>query len=431
MELQRRIADKEARIAIIGLGYVGLPLAVEFAKAGFHVIGYDVDAAKTAALNVGTSYIPDVPTADVAACVAAGRLVATTDPAALADVDVIDICVPTPLRKTKDPDMSFVVQAVEVTAKVLRPGQLVILESTTYPGTTDEVVKTTLEAEGLRAGEDFHLAFSPERVDPGNPTYQTRNIPKVVGGVNEASTRAAQALYGSIIETIVPVSSTRVAEMVKLLENTFRAVNIGLVNELALMCGRMGIDVWEVIDAAKTKPFGFMAFYPGPGLGGHCIPIDPYYLSWKAKQSGFEARFIELAGQVNGAMPEYVVSRVTDALNTARKAVNGALVHVVGVAYKRDVDDMRESPALDVIELLKRRGATVSYTDPFVPVLRHGPVDLASVTLDQAVAAGCDCAVIVTDHSTFDYPAIARRFPLVVDTRNALKGLRTPTVFAL
>jgi len=431
MELQRRIADKEARIAIIGLGYVGLPLAVEFAKAGFHVIGYDVDAAKTAALNAGTSYIPDVPAADVAACVAAGRLSATTDPAALADVDVIDICVPTPLRKTKDPDMSFVVQAVEVTAKVLRRGQLVILESTTYPGTTDEVVKTTLEAEGLRAGEDFHLAFSPERVDPGNPTYQTRNIPKVVGGVNEASTRAAQALYGSIIETIVPVSSTRVAEMVKLLENTFRAVNIGLVNELALMCGRMGIDVWEVIDAAKTKPFGFMPFYPGPGLGGHCIPIDPYYLSWKARQSGFEARFIELAGQINGAMPEYVVSRVTDALNTAKKAVNGARVHVVGVAYKRDVDDMRESPALDVIELLKRRGATVSYTDPFVPVLRHGPVDLTSVTLDQAAADGCDCAVIVTDHSSFDYPAIARRFPLVVDTRNALKGLRTPTVFAL
>jgi UDP-N-acetyl-D-glucosamine dehydrogenase len=431
VELLRRIADKQARIGVIGLGYVGLPLAVEFARAGFTVIGYDVDAAKAAALNAGTSYIPDVPTADVAAVVAAGKLRATTDPAELADVDVVDICVPTPLRKTKDPDLSYVVQAVEVTAKVLRKGQLVILESTTYPGTTDEVLKPTLEAGGLVAGVDFYLAFSPERVDPGNPTFVTRNIPKVVGGVNEASTRAAQALYGTIIDTIVPVSSTRVAEMVKLLENTFRAVNIGLVNELALMCGRMGIDVWEVIDAAKTKPFGFMPFYPGPGLGGHCIPIDPYYLSWKAKQSGFEARFIELAGQVNGAMPEYVVARTAEALNTVRKAVNGARVHVVGVAYKRDVDDMRESPALDVIELLKRRGATVTYTDPFVPVLRHGPVDLTSVSLDQALAAGADCAVIVTDHSTFDYPAIARCFPLVVDTRNALKGLRTPTVFAL
>ncbi len=431
MELLRRIADKDARIAVIGLGYVGLPLAVEFAKAGFPVLGYDVDAAKVAALNGGTSYIPDVPTADVAACVAAGRLRATTNPADLADADVIDICVPTPLRKTKDPDMSFVVQAVDVTAAVLRRGQLVILESTTYPGTTDEVVKPTLEAKGLVAGVDFHLAFSPERVDPGNPTFVTRNIPKVVGGVNAASTQAAQALYGSIIETIVPVSSTRVAEMVKLLENTFRAVNIGLVNELAQMCGRMHIDVWEVIDAARTKPFGFMPFYPGPGLGGHCIPIDPYYLSWKARQSGFEARFIELAGQVNGAMPEYVVARVADALNSVKKAVNGARVHVIGAAYKRDIDDMRESPALDVIELLKRRGATVTYSDPFVPVLKHGPVSLTAIDFDQALADGCDCAVIVTDHSSFDYPAIVRRFPLVVDTRNALKGLRTPTVFAL
>ncbi|MGD9905683.1 MAG: nucleotide sugar dehydrogenase [Vicinamibacterales bacterium] len=431
MDLLQRIADRNARIAIIGLGYVGLPLAVEFARAGFRVVGYDVDAAKTAALNAGTSYIPDVPTAHVADAVRAGTLTATTDPGALADVDVIDICVPTPLRKTKDPDLSYVVQAVEVTAKVLRPGQLVILESTTYPGTTDEVLQPALEAGGLVAGVDFHLAFSPERVDPGNPTFVTRNIPKVVGGVTEESTAAAAALYGTVIDTIVPVSSTRVAEMVKLLENTFRAVNIGLVNELALMCGRMGLDVWEVIDAARTKPFGFMPFYPGPGLGGHCIPIDPYYLSWKARQSGFEARFIELAGQVNSAMPEYVVSRVADALNSARKAVNGARVHVLGVAYKRDVDDVRESPAIDVIELLKRRGATVSYTDPFVPALRHGPLDLAAVTLDEAVAAGCDCAVIVTDHSSFDYAAIVSRFPLVVDTRNALKGRRTPTVFAL
>ena len=431
MELLQKIADKRARIGIIGLGYVGLPLAVEFARAGFHVVGYDVDASKTSTLNGGVSYIPDVPTEHVAEIVKAGTFRATTDASELATVDVIDICVPTPLRKTKDPDMSYVVQAVDATAKVLKKGQLVILESTTYPGTTDEVVQPALEAGGLVAGEDFYLAFSPERVDPGNPQFQTKNIPKVVGGMNEASTRAAAALYGSVITTIVPVTSTRVAEMVKLLENTFRAVNIGLVNELALMCSRMGINVWEVIDAAKTKPFGFMPFYPGPGLGGHCIPIDPFYLSWKAKQSGFEARFIELAGQVNGSMPEYVVTRVADALNSARKSVNGAYVHVLGVAYKRDIDDMRESPALDVIELLKRKGAKVSYTDPYVPVLHHGPVNMSSISIEDALKAGADCAVIITDHATFDYAAIAAKFPLIVDSRNALKGLKSPNVFPL
>ena len=431
MELLQKIADKRARIGIIGLGYVGLPLAVEFARAGFHVVGYDVDASKTSTLNGGVSYIPDVPTEHVAEIVQAGTFRATTDASELATVDVIDICVPTPLRKTKDPDMSYVVQAVDATAKVLKKGQLVILESTTYPGTTDEVVQPALEAGGLVAGEDFYLAFSPERVDPGNPQFQTKNIPKVVGGMNEASTRAAAALYGSVITTIVPVTSTRVAEMVKLLENTFRAVNIGLVNELALMCARMGINVWEVIDAAKTKPFGFMPFYPGPGLGGHCIPIDPFYLSWKAKQSGFEARFIELAGQVNGSMPEYVVTRVADALNSARKSVNGAYVHVLGVAYKRDIDDMRESPALDVIELLKRKGARVSYTDPYVPVLHHGPVNMSSISIEDALKAGADCAVIITDHATFDYAAIAAKFPLIVDSRNALKGLKSPNVFPL
>ena len=431
MELLQKIADKRARIGIIGLGYVGLPLAVEFARAGFHVVGYDVDASKTSTLNGGVSYIPDVPTEHVAEIVKAGTFRATTDASELATVDVIDICVPTPLRKTKDPDMSYVVQAVDATAKVLKKGQLVILESTTYPGTTDEVVQPALEAGGLVAGEDFYLAFSPERVDPGNPQFQTKNIPKVVGGMNEASTRAAAALYGSVITTIVPVTSTRVAEMVKLLENTFRAVNIGLVNELALMCARMGINVWEVIDAAKTKPFGFMPFYPGPGLGGHCIRIDPFYLSWKAKQSGFEARFIELAGQVNGSMPEYVVTRVADALNSARKSVNGAYVHVLGVAYKRDIDDMRESPALDVIELLKRKGAKVSYTDPYVPVLHHGPVNMSSISIEDALKAGADCAVIITDHATFDYAAIAATFPLIVDSRNALKGMKSPNVFSL
>ena len=356
--------------------------------------------------------------------------VASTKPESLADVDIIDICVPTPLRKTRDPDLSYVVQAVDTTAAVLRKGQLVILESTTYPGTTDEVVQPTLEARGLKAGEDFYLAFSPERVDPGNPTYHTKNIPKVVGGINESSTRAAVAFYSQMMDTVVPVTSTRVAEMVKLLENTFRAVNIGLVNELALMCNRMDIDVWEVIDAAKTKPFGFMPFYPGPGLGGHCIPIDPFYLSWKARQSGFEARFIELAGVVNSGMPEYVVERVSEALNSARKAINGSRIHIFGVAYKRDVNDLRESPALDIIELLGRRGGEVSYTDPYIPEFKHAHLDLKSVDADAAMKA-CDCAVIITDHKVFDYARMVEMSPLLVDTRNALKGVASEKIFRL
>ena len=430
MDLLEKIESKQARVGIIGLGYVGLPLAIELAHAGFHVVGFDVDQSKVDALNGGTSYIPDVPSEDVADAVSRGLFRATVDERELADVDVIDICVPTPLRKTRDPDLSYVVQAVETTARVLRKGQLVILESTTYPGTTDEIVQPALEAKGLKAGEDFYLAFSPERVDPGNPTFQTKNIPKVVGGNNEASTRAAVTLYSQVIDTVVPVTSTRVAEMVKLLENTFRAVNIGLVNELALMSHRMNIDVWEVIDAAKTKPFGFMPFYPGPGLGGHCIPIDPFYLSWKARQSGFEARFIELAGNVNGAMPEYVIERTVEALNSARKALNGSRVHVFGVAYKRDVNDMRESPALDIMELLSRRGAIVSYTDPYVPVLEHGTLNLKSIPEEQA-AASVDCAVIITDHKVFDYARIAKAFPLVVDTRNALKGVQGDNIFRL
>jgi UDP-N-acetyl-D-glucosamine dehydrogenase len=430
MDLLKKIESKQARIGIIGLGYVGLPLAIELAHAGFRVVGFDVDQSKVDALNGGTSYIPDVPSEHVADAVSRGLFRATVDERELADVDVIDICVPTPLRKTRDPDLSYVVQAVETTARVLRQGQLVILESTTYPGTTDEIVQPALEARGLKAGEDFFLAFSPERVDPGNPTFQTKNIPKVVGGNNEASTRAAVTLYSQVIDTVVPVTSTRVAEMVKLLENTFRAVNIGLVNELALMSHRMNIDVWEVIDAAKTKPFGFMPFYPGPGLGGHCIPIDPFYLSWKARQSGFEARFIELAGNVNGAMPEYVIERTVEALNSARKALNGSRVHVFGVAYKRDVNDMRESPALDIMELLSRRGAIVSYTDPYVPVLEHGTLNLKSIPEEQA-AASVDCAVIITDHKVFDYPRIAKAFPLVVDTRNALKGVQGDNIFRL
>jgi UDP-N-acetyl-D-glucosamine dehydrogenase len=431
MNLKQRLEAKQAVAGVIGLGYVGLPLAVELARNNVRTIGFDVDVRKISELAAGRSYIPDVPSAHVADAVNSGLLTPTTDAASLAEADVIDICVPTPLRKTKDPDLSYVVKAVETTASVLRIGQLVILESTTYPGTTDEVVKPALEAKGLKAGEDFYLAFSPERVDPGNPTFQTRNIPKVVGGYDPESTAIAQAFYEQVVETVVPVTSTRAAEMVKLLENTFRAVNIGMVNELALMCHRMGIDVWEVIDAAKTKPFGFMPFYPGPGLGGHCIPIDPFYLSWKAKQFNFEARFIELAGQVNGSMPEYVVSRVAEALNAHRKPLNGSRVHVLGVAYKRDIDDVRESPALDVIELLARRGATVTYSDPYVPVVDHGHHNLTGVAVPDAVAAGVDCAVIVTDHKAFDYAAIVEAFPLVVDTRNALKGIKNDKIYSL
>lgn len=429
-QLLQRIQSRQARIGVIGLGYVGLPLAVEFARAGFDVTGFDVDDAKNAEINAGRSYIPDVPAAELAEVVRAGRLRASADMSQLGAMDVIDICVPTPLRKTKDPDLSYVVKAVEAAAATLRAGQLLILESTTYPGTTDEVVQPMLEARGLKPESDFMLAFSPERVDPGNARFTTKNIPKVVGGIGPRSTEAAAALYGSVVEKVVPVSSTRVAEMVKLLENTFRAVNIGLVNELALMCHKMDLDVWEVIEAAKTKPFGFMPFYPGPGLGGHCIPIDPFYLSWKARQNGFECRFIELAGHVNSSMPEYVVQRVADALNSVRKPINGSRIHLFGIAYKRDVNDMRESPALDILELLARRGASVSFTDPWVPRLAHNGHTLDSIPFDQALGTAHDCAVIATDHSAFDYSSIAA-LPLVVDTRNALKGMAAPTIFRL
>ncbi|MDO8677375.1 MAG: nucleotide sugar dehydrogenase [Acidobacteriota bacterium] len=430
MELLKKIESKQATLGVIGLGYVGLPLAVEFARAGFSVIGFDVDAGKVAQLAAGKSYIPDVPAEHLAEVVKSGKFTATTDPKALAAADIIDICVPTPLRKTKDPDMTYVVQAVDATAAILRKGQLIILESTTYPGTTVEVVQPALAAKGFKPGVDFYLAFSPERVDPGNPQYQTRNIPKVVGGINEDSTRVAVAFYEQVMDKVVPVSSPSVAEMVKLLENTFRAVNIGLVNELALMCHRMNLDVWEVIDAAKTKPFGFMPFYPGPGLGGHCIPIDPFYLSWKARQYNFEARFIELAGSVNGAMPEFVVQRIIDALNSQKKSLNGSKVHIIGVAYKRDVNDLRESPALEVLELLAHRGASVSYTDPYVPAFKHASLDLKTVD-EQQMHKGIDCGVIITDHKVFNYAAMVDRFPLLVDTRNALKGVKKDTLFRL
>jgi UDP-N-acetyl-D-glucosamine dehydrogenase len=432
--LLEKIQSRRARAGVVGLGYVGLPLAVEFARAGFHTTGIDLDERKVRAIGDGRSYIPDVRTADVLALTNAGKLDATTDFSIVRELDTINICVPTPLRKTKDPDMSYIVSAVEAIAKHLHQGMLVILESTTYPGTTDEVVQPLLEDTGLKAGVDFFIAFSPERVDPGNPTFQTHNVPKVVGGLTPECLTLAAALYGSAIQTIVPVSSTRVAEMVKLLENTFRAVNIGLINELALMCDRMNIDVWEVVNAAKTKPFGFMAFYPGPGLGGHCIPIDPFYLSWKAKQTGFEPRFIELAGHVNAGMPHFVVDKIADALNTRRKAINGTSILVAGVAYKRDIDDMRESPALDVMGLLHAKGARVSYADPFVPRLSardwSGRHDLEAVDATRGSIRQYDCVVIITDHKAFDYDAIVAEADVVVDTRNAIKKPH-PNVFRL
>ena len=433
-DLLDRITTRRARTGVVGLGYVGLPLAVELGRAGFATVGIDVDATKVAEVNRGHSYIPDVPGELVARLVRDKRLSATTDFSVVRTLDTINICVPTPLRKTKDPDLSHVVSAVDQIAAHLHPGVLVVLESTTYPGTTDEVLLPALERSGLKAGRDFFLAFSPERVDPGNPTFHTHNVPKVVGGYTPECSTLAAALYGTAIETVVPVSSTRVAEMVKLLENTFRAVNIGLVNELAMMCDRLGIDVWEVVDAAKTKPFGFMPFYPGPGLGGHCIPIDPFYLSWKARQSGFEARFIELAGHVNGAMPHVVADKVGEALNTRRKAVNGAAILVAGISYKRDIDDIRESPALDVMGVLRGRGAIVSYTDPYVPHLTArawaGDRDLASVPITPESLAAADCVVIVTDHAAFDYEAIVDGCDLLVDSRNAVKR-RAPHVFRL
>jgi UDP-N-acetyl-D-glucosamine dehydrogenase len=422
--LKRRIESSDVRTGVIGLGYVGLPLAVEFANAGYQVVGLDIDPRKVDLITAGTSYIPDVSSADVATLVAADRLKATTDFSEIARLDTVNICVPTPLRKTKDPDVSYMVAAVTEVARYLHPGMLVILESTTYPGTTEELARPILEATGLKAGRDFFLAFSPERVDPGNPSFNTHNVPKVVGGTTPDCAALARTLYEGAIARVVEVGSTQAAEMVKLLENTFRAVNIGLVNEIAMMCDTLGIDVWEVVDAAATKPFGFMPFYPGPGLGGHCIPIDPFYLSWKARQSGFEARFIELAGEINGHMPEYVVSKVATALNNDRKSVNGSRVLVLGVAYKRDIDDVRESPALDIMKLLHEKGAEVEYSDPHVPFLTadawHGPRALQALVLDPAVVASFDCIVVTTDHTAFDYEMLVEHSRSVVDTRNAI-----------
>jgi UDP-N-acetyl-D-glucosamine dehydrogenase len=428
--LQEKIRTRTAKVGIVGLGYVGLPLAVEFAKAGFDITGIDVQQSKIDALNAGRSYVQDVPTEVFRPHVEAGRFRATMDFSVVQELDTINIAVPTPLRKTKDPDMSYVVAAAEEVARYAHPGLLVILESTTYPGTTEELLLPLLEKNGLKVGENFFLCFSPERVDPGNPKYQTKNIPKVVGGITPACTEMGALLYGQALDHVVPVGSTSVAEMVKLLENTFRMINIGLVNELALMCDRMGINVWEVIDAAATKPFGFMPFYPGPGLGGHCIPIDPFYLSWKTKQAGIEARFIELAGYINGQMPHFVVDKIQNALNEHTKPVKGSHVHVAGVAYKRNIDDVRESPALDVILLLEKRGARVTYSDPYVSSIRLDERQVDATDLLPA-AAKADCVVIVTDHAGFDYRGLVDSAKLIVDTRNALKKFQSDKIVRL
>ncbi len=429
--LRNRIGDRQARVGVIGLGYVGLSLLVELAKAGFEAVGVDVDRSKVDAIGRNESYSPVVSDAALRTLAAAGRLGATTDFAVLPELDTISICVPTPLHKTKDPDLSHVESAVADVARHLRPGHLVVLESTTWPGTVEEFVRPRLEAGGLRAGRDFFLAFSPERIDPGNREWTTRSIPRVVGGVGPASTRLAATLYEQVVETVVPVSSTRVAETVKLLENTFRTVNIALVNEFALMCRSLDIDVWEVIEAASTKPFGFMPFHPGPGIGGHCLPVDPYYLRWKARQSGFECRFIELAGQVNAGMPRYVVQRVGDALNSRAQAINGSRIHLAGVAYKPGVGDTRESPALDVAHFLIERGAAVTYSDPFVARAEARGVVLPHVPLDEALAAGVDCAVITTHHREVDYARLVERAPLVVDAHNALADVDADHIFRI
>ncbi|HEV8439982.1 MAG TPA: nucleotide sugar dehydrogenase [Methylomirabilota bacterium] len=422
VDLEERIRTRRAEIGIIGLGYVGLPEAMQFARAGFQVTGFDIDTERVGRVNHGISYIEDVDSLEMAPFVKEGRLRASTDFRGLADMDVIHICVPTPLRKTRDPDISFIVSAVEEIRRTLRKGQMVILESTTYPGTTEEVVAPTLASTGLKVGTDVHLCFSPERVNPGDKQFPLYTIPKVVGGFTPRCAEIATALYSQIVNKVVAVSSTKTAEAVKLLENTFRAVNIGLVNELALMCSKLDIDVWEIIGAASTKPFGFMPFYPGPGLGGHCIPVDPLYLSWTARLNGFEARFIELAAQINGAMPHYVVTRITEALNERAKSLRGSKVLVLGVAYKRDVGDIRESPSLEIITLLLGKKAQVAYHDPHVPWFLLNGKRLESVPLDAATLADQDCVVIATDHSSLDYAWIAECAPCVVDTRNAMRN---------
>jgi UDP-N-acetyl-D-glucosamine dehydrogenase len=419
-DLIGRAQRREALFGIVGLGYVGLPLAIELANAGFRVLGFDVQQKVVDGLNAGHSHVKDVNDAQLQEVVRTGRFSATSDMRRLAEPDAVSICVPTPLSKFKDPDVSYIVAATESVKQSLRRGQAIILESTTYPGTTREILLPALESTGLTVGQDFFLAFSPERVDPGNAHYGTRNTPKVVGGITADCIRVAVALYQPAIDTLVPVSTTEAAELVKLLENTFRSVNIGLVNEMAIVCDKLGVDVWEVIEAAATKPFGFMKFLPGPGLGGHCIPVDPHYLAWKMRGLNYKTRFIDLAGELNTEMPLFWVRKVAEALNGQGKAVRGAAVLVLGVAYKRDIDDIRESPALDIIRLLEGQGARVSYSDPYVPVLAEDGHEFRSVALDSKTVAAADCVMIVTDHTAVDYHMIKRHAKLVVDTRNAM-----------
>ena len=419
-ELIAKAESRKALIGVVGLGYVGLPLVAEMAEAGYTVLGFDVTQRVVDTVNQGVSHVQDVPSERLARYVKAGKVSATTDLSRLGEPDCLAICVPTPLSKSRDPDVSFILAATDSVAKTIRPGQLVVLESTTYPGTTRELMLPALERSGLKVGQDFFLAFSAERVDPGNPRFHTRNTPKVMGGITPACSRVVVAIYQPAIETLVPVSSPEAAELAKLLENTFRSVNIGLVNEMAIVCDKLGVDVWEVIDAAATKPFGFMKFTPGPGVGGHCIPLDPHYLAWKMRTLNYRTRFIEVAGEVNSQMPEYWVEKVTAALNQQSKAVKGSQLLVIGVAYKPDIDDIRESPAMDVIRLLQQLGGVVEYHDPYIPEFREEGLTLKSVPLDAARVRAADCVVIVTDHSSLDYEMLGREARALVDTRHAV-----------
>ena len=419
--LRAALQARTARMAVVGMGYVGLPMAIEFARAGFPVTGIDVDPDRCQALANGRSYIADVADADLQAALASGKFRASADPSVLAEADAILICVPTPLRKSKDPDLTYVLEAGGAVAERLRRGQLIVLESTTYPGTTEEVLLPMFEAKGLHVGQDFCLAFSPERVDPGNPRFGVHNITKLVGGVTPSCTELAVELYRQVVGTVIPVAGTRVAEAAKLLENTFRSVNIALVNEMALVCSHLGVDVWEVIDAAATKPFGFMPHYPGPGIGGHCIPLDPHYLSWKARLSGYEPRLIGLASEINNSMPHYVLDLITQGLNDQNRCIRGSRILVLGVAYKPNVGDIRESPALEILRLLDQRGARLSYSDPYAPTLAHENLLMTSQTLAPELLRENDCVVIVTHHRAFDYEMVVRESRLVIDTRNATR----------
>jgi UDP-N-acetyl-D-glucosamine dehydrogenase len=430
-DLEKKIRERTAKVGVVGLGYVGLSLAIEMAKAGFHVKGIDIDAARVNAVNAGMSYNLDVPSTMLFSLVAQGKLKATQALAAMEDLDALSICVPTPLRKTKDPDLSYILAAIEALRNHLRPGQLVVLESTTYPGTTRELVLPKLEETGLQVGEDFFIAYSPERVDPGNPTYNSRSIPKVISGITPRCAELAGLLYGVFFEKIVPVSSPETAEMVKLLENTFRSVNIALANEMARLSYKLGINVWEVIDAAQTKPFGFMAFYPGPGLGGHCIPVDPHFLVWKARVNGFYPRLINLATEINGQMPSFTIERIVDALNERRMSLKGSKILALGVAYKRDSNDIRESPAIEVLRGLRQKGASVCYSDPYIASIDIDGEALKSVYLTAEVVQSMDCVVLLTDHTEFDYAMIATHSHLILDSRNGFKEFPSPNVTPL